>query len=266
MNGRVSPSGVSVSDFESLVFGKKEAPVSDGFAWQAPTNTNGSSSLAPRGKSPPIITGAQKFAWSTPSPTIPSSPSMGVLAPSSAQPAQANSFSALRPAAPKSAAMAPLQPSASGGFGSTMAFRAPSAPPAQPQASGSIDWTAATRPTPAPAPALSFTAAPMAPKPNLSFPSSPAPGVPMNQMMSGLNLGGSGGFGTSNGGAAAGVRKGGGIQLTNFGAPIASAFTPNPAPAPAQPAPGTFNMGLGMNMGLKKAEEKKGLDSWESLL
>ena len=255
LNGRISPSGASESDFESLVFGKKEAPVNDGFAWQSSTNTNGSSALAPRAKSPPIITGAQKFAWSSPSPTIPSAPTTGTFAPSPAQPAQANTFSTLRPAAPPSNTMAPLQPSTSGGFGSTMAFRSPSAPPTQPQSSGSIDWSAVTRP--APAPVLPFSAAPIAPKPNLSFPSPPAP---MNQM-SGLNLGGSGGFGGSNGNTGTGIRKGGGIQLTNFGA-MAPTSTPKPAPAPAQPLPGTFNMGAGM----KKAEEKQGLDKWESLI
>jgi hypothetical protein len=281
MNGRASPSVGSETDFERLVFGKKDPPVNDGFSWQSsitPVSSNGfntpstaaATPVPARARSPTPLTtaGAQKFAWSTPSPTVapPTAPSMGsVLAPS-----QPNTFPAMQPA---STGMATLQPSA-GGFGSTSAFRSSPPPPATQTSlynAGGIDWTAAAKPKPS-FPANNSSSRPGSTQ-TLNQTSSLGASPAMNQMMSGLNLSGSSstistpGFGAiptpAPGGATSGIKKGGGIQLTNFGTPMV------PKPVTSTPPVNTFG---GMNntgsfsIGAKKPEEKQGLDAWESLI
>jgi hypothetical protein len=239
----------SETDFERLVLGKKDAPQHDGFAWQAPVSSNGINTPAPtpapaRAVSPQPVTttGAQKFAWSTPSPIVPTppAPSMGsVLAPS-------------QPAFP---AMQPTQPSTAG-FGSTSAFRTQS--PAPQTSSSGIDWSVAAKPKPA------FPA-------NNGMSATPKPPA-MNQMLSGLNLGGTPGFGattstpafggtTSTPAAFGGIKKGGGIQLANFGSPMMPTTT-TPSNNFGMNTTGTFGIGAPQ----KQEQKKQGLDAWESLI
>lgn len=285
MNGRASPSVGSESDFERLVLGKKDVPANDGgFAWQSsatPASSNGFSTPATsttasvparvRSPQPPITTtGAQKFSWSTPSPTVtqPTVPSMGsVLAPS--QPA----FPAMQPTG-VGRMSAPLQPSA-GGFGSTTAFRSTSPTP---QASsyntgGGIDWTAAAKPKPSfPANNSNVSGSTLSMNQRSALTPTPTMTPSMNQMMSNLNFGGSSaastsGFGTASapafgGSSTGGIKKGGGIQLANFGAPL----VPKPATSTLQASTFATNTGS-FSIGVKKPEEQKqGLDAWESLI
>jgi len=279
MNRATSPG--AETDFERLVYGKKnggQAPVNDGFDWQAtaPPSTNGSFNPTPvmsvspaRSRSPGTLTTASpKFAWSTPSPTEhmpPSITSMNSVL-SHSQNSSINSISALQPTSSSSSMgmgfSTPLQPN-SGGFGSTTAFRQqPTANSSNSSSNnnstgGGLNWSSAMKPTP------TF------PTSNNRPVSTPSTNLPMNQMMSGLNLGG--GSNTSstrlNGFGGSGPRKGGGIQLTNFG--MASTPTPAPVATPnALGGLGTMNLGGtgSYNITPKKNEEKTGLDKWESLI
>jgi SCY1-like protein 2 len=251
-----SPSVGSESDFERLVFGKKDVPQHDGFAWQAPVSSNGINTPAPapapapaRAISPQPVTtaGAQKFAWSTPSPTVPMPPvpSMGsVLAPTGMPP--------------------PLQPStATAGFGSTTAFRTQPSPAPQSTATSSsgIDWSAAAKSKP------SFPA-------NGGMNATPPS---MNQMFGATTstpaFGGAttstpafGGATTSTTPAFGGIKKGGGIQLTNFGNPMMSTTTTTSTPLSnsfgGMNNTGTFSIGTPQ----KQEPKKQGLDAWESLI
>ena len=294
--GRASPSVASETDFERLVYGKKDpsSPANDGFEWQAgspprrpagtPTpQTQFGALAASRGHSPapqfgtipavnrgPSPASPATFAWSTPTP--------------------APAFGTLQPAKPTTAPLQPAKP-ATGGFGSTTAFR--------PTQTTAVDWSAATKTTfTAPAPAVSVPtlnlggggSGAMGQIAGLSFGSSAGNGFGGSNVFGSSTLGGvnglGGGLGSSNGLAGGlggsngfptspmtgGVRKGGGIQLTNFGAP-----PPPPAVKQVQhtqfggvPA-GGFTIGVHHQQQQpppqqQQAKKAGGLDQWESLL
>ena len=277
MNRSASPG--AETDFERLVNGKKDgsqAPASSGFSWQttaAPTAaaTNGSyipTRTAPaspaRGQSPAVPTGAQKFPWSSSSPksSTPPPPLAAMNSGAAGRSQQSSSidpFSALQPT-PSSAlgtgmrmgfSTPPIQPSTTG-FGSTTAFRQPAASSGSGSAiGGALDWSTSMN---------NRQGSPMSqPTMNQMNQMNQMNRQPMNQMMSGLNFGGTSsntpppglnGFGAT----TTGPRKGGGIQLTNFG----MGLPPPTVVAAAATAP--------VAIVPKKNEDKTGLDKWESLI
>lgn len=272
MNGRVSPGGGGESDFERLVFGKKDSePANDGFEWQQSASPN----VPAHVPTPPprLTTGAQKFSWSSPSPTIQQQQQQSVGA-----------FSTLQPSV--------------GGFGSTTAFPAPMS--SNRNTGGALDWSAAMEPPSAPAPRATSSgggsgAVDWSSSAQTLFPANTGNGHRVGtapQMLSGLSLGNSSNDNSNsnshtpqNGFASAGQRKAGGIQLANFGsfgAAPAPAIRPPPPTNTAFSAPsGGMSIRAGMNDGgmnagfnkggfntstAKKVEPKKGLDQWESLI
>ena len=282
MNGRISPGLAGETDFERLVFGKKDAnsiSVSNGFdrpgasTSTAAARTSTSSMQSMRAKSPANITTAvPKFSWSTPSPTSPHAGQTGVSLNSVLTPSPAPSSTPSQSSG--MGAFSPLQPARGGvGFGSTTGMRPQ---PGSGSSGSGVNWAEAAKPV------QSFS----------------PPSQPMGQMMAGLNLGsaassqapglnglgGLGGMGTT-APTATGIKKGGGIQLTNFGgsipaAPTQQSFSGGLGGMGAMGGMGgggmntnTNTMGRNMNAGLPgvgvgalEKEEKKGLDKWESLL
>jgi SCY1-like protein 2 len=273
MNGRISPSLAGETDFERLVFGKKDtSPISasNGFdrpdASTAVARTSTPPMQSMRAKSPAnITTVAPKFSWSTPSPTSSHAGQTGVSLNSVLTPSPA--LSAMPSQSSGMGVFTPLQPARGGvGFGSTTGMRPQ---PGSGSSGSGVNWAEAAKPV------QSFS----------------PPSQPMGQMMAGLNLGGAassqtsglnglGSFGGMGATAPTGIKKGGGIQLTNFGgsmpAPTQQSFSGGLGGMSAMGGGGmntnTSTMGRNMNAGLPGMgvealkKEDKGLDKWESLL
>jgi SCY1-like protein 2 len=304
MNGKTSPGGASDTDFESLVFGKKDggqAAIKDGFDWQTPLADSNRSPVERMGTTSPmsgnkgsstLSVSATTFSWSTPSSNATSQGPK--FASSSSGLSSVNSFATLQPSSSAGKGMPSM---ASAGFGSTTALRPqqtnrPVSNRDNDSSNTVLDWsTSIMSKPPFPSNINSNTRSNSTPPGNQATGQSfVAIGATSNSNSNNSNILGNIGLGISP--QTSGLSKpGGGIQLTNFGMGMSSPssttinkpFTTSQSSKAFSNLGGT-NMGWGMgsgtntggmnmntnmsmsNMGITMKEDKKGLDKWESLI